>query len=118
VPQSIGVRSGAGKTTTVSMLTGLYPPTSGDALVYGHSIVNDMPAIRDLVGVCPQHDILFEQLTVEEHLRLYGGIKGLEGPALTARVAEMIADVGLQEKAQSWAGHLSGGQKRRCVPPL
>lgn len=58
--------NGAGKTTTMSCLTGLYPPTSGTAIVNGHDIVADMQGVRKSLGICPQHDVLFDALTVEE----------------------------------------------------
>lgn len=105
--------NGAGKSTVVSMLTGLYEASEGDALVYGLSIADDMERIRDAIGVCPQHDTLFEQLSVEEHLRLCGGIKGLSGAVLSKRIDDIIAELGLQEKRYTWAGKLSGGQRRR-----
>ncbi|CAK9155598.1 unnamed protein product [Ilex paraguariensis] len=57
--------NGAGKSTTISMLVGLLPPTSGDALVFGKSILTDMDEIRKNLGVCPQYDILFPELTDE-----------------------------------------------------
>lgn len=72
-----------------------------------------MDGVRAMIGICPQHDILFEQLSVEEHLRLCGGIKGMGSPALEARIAEVIAELGLTEKRLTWAGKLSGGQRRR-----
>jgi ABC-type hemin transport system ATPase subunit len=50
------VCSGAGKTTTISMLTGLIPPNEGDAYMYGLSMVDDMAEVRHSLGVCPQHD--------------------------------------------------------------
>lgn len=63
--------NGAGKTTTISMLVGLIPPTAGTALFPGGlSIVEDMHEIRRNLGVCPQHDILFPELTVTEHLQV------------------------------------------------
>jgi ATP-binding cassette subfamily A (ABC1) protein 3 len=63
--------NGAGKTTTISMLVGLLPPTAGTALFPGGlSIVEDMHEIRRNLGVCPQHDILFPELTVMEHLQV------------------------------------------------
>lgn len=52
------------------MLTGLIPSTAGDAKVYGRSIVSDIQGVRELTGVCPQHDVLFDKLTVAEHLYL------------------------------------------------
>ena len=55
--------NGAGKTTTLNMLTGLMPANGGDATIFGMSIRNDMALIQQSVGVCPQHDILWERLT-------------------------------------------------------
>jgi ABC-type multidrug transport system ATPase subunit len=103
----------AGKSTTISMLSGLYSPSMGDAEVYGHSIVNDPSQARSITGVCPQEDILFEQLSVRDHLVMYGAIKGLRGEKLTAEIDSLLADLGLEDKARTWAGKLSGGQKRR-----
>ena len=105
--------NGAGKTTTITMLTGLYMPSSGDATVQGLSIRTHMASIRQRIGVCPQHDVLFGELTVMEHLEIFAGLKGLEGEAAAAEVAEKIAEVGLTEKAGVRAANLSGGQKRK-----
>ncbi|CAL9065166.1 unnamed protein product [Musa banksii] len=58
--------NGAGKSTTISMLAGLLPPTSGDALVFGKNITTNMDEIRKMLGVCPQNDILFPELTVRK----------------------------------------------------
>ena len=67
--------NGAGKTTTMSVLTGLYTPTSGDAIINRYSILTDMDEIRKNLGLCPQHNVLFERLTVKEHLMLFGMLK-------------------------------------------
>jgi ABC-type multidrug transport system ATPase subunit len=61
------------------MLTGFIEPTSGTGIVEGLDIRSDMPLIYKLMGVCPQHDLLWEQLSGREHLRFYGRLKGLEG---------------------------------------
>jgi hypothetical protein len=71
--------NGAGKTTAINMLTGFIEPTSGTGIVEGLDIRSDMPLIYKLMGVCPQHDLLWEQLSGREHLRFYGRLKGLEG---------------------------------------
>ena len=62
--------NGAGKTTTISMLTGMLPPTSGTARMLGKSIKTEMKDLRTSMGVCPQHDVLFPDLTVKEHLQV------------------------------------------------
>ena len=67
--------NGAGKTTTINMLTGMLPITSGDAYVFGHSAKYDMSSIREIMGIYPQHDILWDQLTGKEHLQLFAGLK-------------------------------------------
>lgn len=55
--------NGAGKTTTLSLLTGLFGATEGTAEIFGVDIFNDMDRVRQIMGVCPQHDVLFELLT-------------------------------------------------------
>lgn len=70
--------NGAGKTTTISMLSGLIGSDykGGTAHIYGNSIVTNMMQVRSSLGVCPQHDVLFENLTVEQHILLFGRLKG------------------------------------------
>ena len=68
-------QNGAGKTTTMSMLVGLFPPTSGDAIINGHSILNDIDGVRESLGLCPQHNVLFGRLTVREHLSFFARLK-------------------------------------------
>lgn len=107
--------NGAGKTTTINMLTGLYEPTAGDASVYGMRLTSDMHAIRQFIGVCPQHDVLFSLLTVSEHLRFYGELKcpSLSSAELEDKITRLIAEVGLTEKVDAPSSSLSGGQKRK-----
>ncbi|KFK37012.1 hypothetical protein AALP_AA4G200700 [Arabis alpina] len=105
--------NGAGKSTTISMLVGLLPPTSGDALILGNSIVTNMDEIRKELGVCPQHDILFPELTVREHLEMFAVLKGVKEDSLKSTVADMAEEVGLSDKINTLVQALSGGMKRK-----
>ncbi|XP_076938168.1 ABC transporter A family member 1-like, partial [Bidens hawaiensis] len=105
--------NGAGKSTTISMLVGLLAPTSGDALVFGKSILTDMDDIRNNLGVCPQYDILFPELTVKEHLEIFANIKGVNVESLDSSVTEMVDEVGLADKLNTVVNALSGGMKRK-----
>ncbi|RLN46846.1 hypothetical protein BBO99_00008704 [Phytophthora kernoviae] len=105
--------NGAGKSTLISMLTGMAAPSSGDAMYRGLSLNEDMEEIRESLGICFQHDVLFEDLTVEEHLLLFGRVKGYREDELQALVDLQIGQVGLTEKRHVKAQELSGGMKRK-----
>ncbi|CDP14120.1 unnamed protein product [Coffea canephora] len=105
--------NGAGKSTTISMLVGLLRPTSGDALIYGKSILTDMDEIRKSLGVCPQQDILFPELTVKEHLEIFATIKGVDEDSIDSSVTEVVDEVGLADKIGTTVKALSGGMKRK-----
>ncbi len=75
---------------------------------------NERNALRRVMGICPQHDILFGDLSPEEHLHFYGMIKGLTNKEKRrTEVNEIIAKVGLEPKRKAKASTLSGGQKRK-----
>ncbi|XP_068647444.1 ABC transporter A family member 7-like [Aristolochia californica] len=107
--------NGAGKTTFINMMIGLTPPTSGTAFVQGLDIQQDMDKIYTSMGVCPQHDLLWETLTGREHLFFYGRLKNLKGAALTHAVDESLKSVNLfhGDVGDKLAGKYSGGMKRR-----
>ncbi|CAC5414478.1 ABCA1 [Mytilus coruscus] len=105
--------NGAGKTTTMSILTGLFPPSDGTAFIYGHNILTEMDAVRDSLGMCPQHNVLFDKLTVEEHLWFYARLKNLEPEKVKREMVRMIQDVGLPHKKKELSSSLSGGMKRK-----
>ncbi|XP_064334419.1 phospholipid-transporting ATPase ABCA3 isoform X3 [Camelus dromedarius] len=105
--------NGAGKTTTLSMLTGLFPPTSGRAYISGYEISQDMAQIRKSLGLCPQHDVLFDNLTVAEHLYFYAQLKGLSRQKCPEEVKRMLHILSLEDKRDSRSRFLSGGMRRK-----
>jgi ABC-type multidrug transport system ATPase subunit len=105
--------NGAGKTTVISMLTGLITPDAGAASVFGRDMFADQEGVRTSLGVCPQHDVLWPELTVEEHLHLFAALKGVPPAAVRAEGAKALALVGLTEKAGARVSALSGGMKRK-----
>ncbi|XP_059244429.1 phospholipid-transporting ATPase ABCA7 isoform X3 [Mustela nigripes] len=105
--------NGAGKTTTLSILSGLFPPTRGSACILGYDVQSSMEAIRPHLGVCPQYNVLFDMLTVDEHIWFYGRLKGLSAAAVRPEQARLLQDVGLVPKSGAQTRHLSGGMQRK-----
>ncbi|CDW85159.1 abc transporter family protein [Stylonychia lemnae] len=105
--------NGAGKTTTISMLTGLIESSSGSAEVFGHDLFNDMDSVRNFLGVCPQHDILFDLLTPEEHLDIFCDFKGVDSKAKKEEIQKILVDVDVYAYKNTQARNLSGGNRRK-----
>lgn len=107
--------NGAGKTSFINMMIGLITPTSGNAYVQQLDIQSDMNEIYTSMGVCPQHDLLWETLTGREHLLFYGRLKNLKGASLIQAVEESLKSVNLfyGGVGDKRAGQYSGGMKRR-----
>ncbi|XP_010886853.2 phospholipid-transporting ATPase ABCA1 isoform X2 [Esox lucius] len=110
--------NGAGKTTTMSILTGLFPPTSGTAYIMGKDIRSELSTIRQNLGVCPQHNVLFSMLTVEEHIWFYARLKGLPEEKVKAEMEQIVNDIGLPHKRQCRSNTLSGGMQRKLSVAL
>ncbi|CAF2062271.1 unnamed protein product [Rotaria magnacalcarata] len=105
--------NGAGKSTTISMITGLIPPTSGKIIVNGFDIATSMDSVRNILGLCPQYNILFDQLTVREHLRLFAILKGHPSHDVDREINEMVNVLLLNDKLNVLSSALSGGMKRK-----
>ncbi|UYV60971.1 hypothetical protein LAZ67_1002950 [Cordylochernes scorpioides] len=103
--------------TSCNVLTGQLLPTSGAVSIYGRMIPEQLPEARKLIGYCPQYNTLFSQMTMREHLRFYGSLKGiLTKEILEKEIDEMLESMGLQDRQHELACHLSGGlQRRLCV---
>ncbi|XP_033494779.1 retinal-specific phospholipid-transporting ATPase ABCA4a isoform X1 [Epinephelus lanceolatus] len=110
--------NGAGKTTTMSILTGMFPPSSGTATIYGKDIRTDMDAIRVSLGMCPQHNILFQHMTVAEHILFYSLLKGRPIAEAEEEVENMLQDLGLPHKRDELTQNLSGGMQRKLSVAL
>lgn len=106
--------TGAGKTTTMAMLTAEFPPTSGDAVLSGFSVCNEPEKIRRRIGYCPQFDAHFENMTGREHVELYAAIKGVPREFIKEAADSKMQEVGLGEKDRDrLSSGYSGGMKRR-----
>ena len=113
--------NGAGKTTLISILSGLIKSTSGSAY-YNDEISNkeinilseeSIESFHRLIGICPQHDVLFDDLTVEEHLELYCEFKSVDRASISKEISSVLKDIQLEKKRHTKASDLSGGQKRK-----
>ena len=105
--------NGAGKTTAIYMLTGMHKTTSGDATIYNNRITKDIYKVQQNLGLCQQFDVLFDLLTVTEHLALVCEIKNLPDEHVERLISETLATVMLTEHKDKRVEHLSGGMKRK-----
>lgn len=95
------------------LLTGLYTPTSGTAKINGLDITTSMDTIRKSLGFVPQHNVLFDDLTVKEHLWFYARLKGLDKKSTLKETEKMLDDTGLKPKRDDLSKDLSGGMQRK-----
>ena len=107
--------NGAGKTTLISILTGLYEATEGNTFYDGDDILigNNMDKFRLKIGICPQHDVLFEDLTIKEHLNMFSIFKGVPSDHIDEEVNKSLKDFKLEEIKDITVSDLSAGQKRQ-----
>ena len=105
--------NGAGKSTTIKMLSCLVPVTSGDALLNGYSVVKDGQSVKQIINVSPQETAVAEKLTVRENLELIARIYGANKKQAKEKAQDMLDKFDMQEIAKSRAKTLSGGWQRR-----
>ena len=91
--------NGAGKTTAMRMFIGLLAPSRGTARVAGHDVYTESEAIKRSIGYMSQRFSLYEDLTIRENIRLYGGIYGLSDQDIRTRTEQMLARLGLERSA-------------------
>ena len=107
--------NGAGKSTMISMLCGLYDSTSGSAFYDGVDILdgNQMEIFRTKLGICPQHDVLFDDLTIAEHLSMFSTFKGVSSQDVDEEINKTLKDFQLEDMKNVVAKNLSAGQRRK-----
>lgn len=107
--------NGAGKTTAIKMLIGLSRPTEGDAKVAGFDVYRETEQIKNHIGYMSQRFSLYEDLTVKQNIRFYGGIYGLSRSEIKTKTEEIVNSLGLQEYARKIVGDLPLGWKQRLA---
>lgn len=103
--------NGAGKTTLINILTKNIAPTSGSAEIYGVNLIEDN--LEQTIGLCPQHDILWEELTAKEHLYIYAKIRNINSHLIEEAINIYLKDVNLTNQKNNPVKSYSGGMKRR-----
>jgi ABC-2 type transport system ATP-binding protein len=107
--------NGAGKSTTLKMLTGLLAPTSGTATVAGYDVVREPVEVKRHIGVLPENLGLFDDLSIEEHLRLTGSVYGLRAPETTERLRQLLHLLDLEGGRHTLASHCSHGMRKKTA---
>ena len=105
--------NGAGKSTTIKMLSCLTEPTSGDALLLGKSIRKDGAEVKSIIAVSPQETAVAPGLTVKENLEFICGVHSLSKEKRNYKIEELTELLGLESFLKKKAGKLSGGWQRR-----
>jgi ABC-2 type transport system ATP-binding protein len=107
--------NGAGKTTAMRMLCGLLEPTSGEGQVAGFDIYKEREAIKRNIGYMSQRFSLYNNLTVRENIRFFGGVYGISRDELKEKSESLIQRLGLQREARKLVGSLPLGWKQKIA---
>jgi len=105
--------NGAGKSTTMKMLTGYLQPSSGDALICGHSVTKQSIKARAKIGYLPESAPSYGEMQVEEFLRFAGKVRGLTGEKLNSQIEKVLEDTSLQTVRKQLIETLSKGYRQR-----
>jgi len=107
--------NGAGKTTAIKMMSGILEPTSGDALIGGHSIANNPNEVKLNIGYMSQRFSLYNDLSVGENIDFFGGVYGLRGKEFAKRKEWVLEIANLKNQEKILTGSLPGGIKQRLA---
>jgi ABC-2 type transport system ATP-binding protein len=107
--------NGAGKSTTIRMLCGLLQPSAGAARVGGFDILRQTEEVKRNIGYMSQRFSLYNDLSVGQNIRFYGGVYGLSNERLRLRTEWVLEMAGLKGREQTLTGELSGGWKQRLA---
>uniref|UniRef100_A0A8C5KKK1 ATP-binding cassette, sub-family A member 6 n=1 Tax=Jaculus jaculus TaxID=51337 RepID=A0A8C5KKK1_JACJA len=109
--------SGAGKSSLLNILNGLSVPTEGSVTIYNKNLseMQDLKEIRKITGVCPQHNVQFDALTVKENLHLFATVKGIHPGEVAREVQKILLEMDMQPIQDNLAESLSEGQKRKLT---
>ena len=108
--------NGAGKTTSFEIITGGIPKSEGQVQLNGHELSRDTPEIFYETGICSQSNTLWDSLTVEQHLKIYAKMKGMNETDTAEAIQFLLRELQLEEYIHREADKLSGGNKRKlCV---
>ncbi|GAB3341883.1 gliding motility-associated ABC transporter ATP-binding subunit GldA [Marivirga atlantica] len=106
-------RNGAGKSTTMKMITGNLPLTEGQIFVNGLDVKSELDSIKSQIGYLPEHNPLYLDMYVHEFLQFCGKVYGIKGQVLIARINEIVAQCGLLKEQNKLIGSLSKGYRQR-----
>ena len=105
--------NGAGKTTTINILSCNLKPDSGSVKINGFNVATQTSEVQKFIGICPQENVLFDYLSVEENVIFFGKMYDVPKSVLIDRINDLIVKLGLEDKRKAIVKTLSGGQKRR-----
>lgn len=93
------------------LFLGMFPPTKGTALITGYDIRYDMPHIRESLGLCPQHNILFDDLTVKEHIYFFSKLKGFAQKEIDEEIVKYVKWLDLEDKVRHFTAVVRAGAR-------